>query len=190
MPRANLGRLLADWFRDEVEASPPRDPRRTPLCIRFDELSAVVEENRELPPDRAAHVRECQWCQQCLEAYRAADLAAEPSVTISTGLEGQWPPELRDCLRRWLKKMARQEAGETPAPAHFDDEGTLHVRLRGLETEGPVTVSLMWEGAELPLARGTVERGTLHVTEPLPGLGVRNVEVAQRLLRVRPGENS
>jgi hypothetical protein len=186
MPKASLARLLEDWFRDEVEASPSGDPRRTPLCLRFHEISAAVEEKGAMPPERAAHVKECRWCQDSLEAYRTAETAPEPSITISMGLEGQWPPELRDCLRRWLKKMARQEPGETPAPAHFDDEGTLHVRWRGLEVEGPVKVSLVWEGAELPLARGVVERGTLQIREPLPRLGVRNVDVSQRLLRVRP----
>jgi hypothetical protein len=180
-----LTRLLEDWFREEVATSPAEDPRRTPLCLRFHELSGVAEESLQLSEDRAAHVRECGWCQRSLTAYRAADAAAEASISISVGLEGQWPPELRDCLRRWLKKMARQEHGQA-APAHFDDEGTFHMRWRGLEVGGPVKVSLMWEGVELPLARGVVEQGTLEITEPMPGLGVRNVEVSQRLLRVRP----
>jgi len=201
--RDRLTRLLEDWFREEVATSPAGDPRRTPLCLRFHELSGVAEETAnlsaderrytrmnaeervQLSEDRAAHVRECGWCQRSLTAYRAADAAAEASISISVGLEGQWPPELRDCLRRWLKKMARQEHGQA-APAHFDDEGTFHMRWRGLEVGGPVKVSLMWEGVELPLAHGVVEQGTLEITEPMPGLGVRNVEVSQRLLRVRP----
>lgn len=191
MPAGNLRRLLHDWFQDELARAPADDPRRTALCLRFHELPVGGEELAGLPAHRAAHVEVCQWCQRALARNQTAQASASESVSISLGLEGRWSPKLRALVGQWLKEVVQQDRGkEVSTPAHFDAQGNLRVHWTGLDVEGPVTVSLVWRDAEVPLASGVARNGRLDIVEPMPGMEVQNLVISQRLLRVRPVKRS
>lgn len=191
MPIDKLRRLLVDWFEEELAKAPADDPRRTALCLRFHELPAEGQELTGLPAHREAHVAACQWCQRALAHNRAAAGSLSQSVSISLGLEGRWSPRLRALVGQWLKEVVQQDRGrEVSTPAHFDAQGNLRVHWTGLDVEGPVTVSLVWRDAEVPLASGVVRNGRLDIVEPMAGMEVQNLAISQRLLRVRPAKGS
>jgi len=189
MSSPTLRRLLQDWFREEVEGAPRADPRRTPLCLRFPEVSAYAQGALTLPGARARHIAECEWCQRAVHHLRAAEAAAAEQVTISAGIAGRWPRELRDRLADWLRLAEAEDRDEhLPLSGRFDETGTLRVRLSGLHLQGPVRVSLYWQGVEVPLARGVVQGGVLEIAEPMPEMGLRSLGISPRLLRVHPEE--
>jgi len=184
-----LRRLLQDWFRDQVDAAPAGDPRRTRLCLRFEELSHRAAGTLRLPAARHAHVEQCRWCRRAVEHYLAGE-TAPAEISISLRAQAKWPPELTEALARSLRRAARRDTTGPRAPAHFDDDGTLTIHWTGVEVEGSVVVSYVWQGTDVPLARGVSRKGVLEVKEPLPDLGLRNLDVPARAFRILPEETA
>ena len=180
-----LRRLLQDWFRDQVEAAPAGDPRRTRLCLRFEELSHRAAGTLRLPAARQTHVEECQWCRRAVDHYLAGE-TTPAGISISLGAQAKWPPELTEALARSLRRAAKLHTTGPRAPAHFDEEGSLMIRWTGIEVEGSVVVSYVWQGAKVPLARGVSRKGVLELKEPLPDLGLRNLDIPARAFRILP----
>ena len=91
---------------------------------------------------------------------------------------------MRSAARR--KPDLRYRGTGPRAPAHFDDDGTLTIHWTGVEVEGSVVVSYVWQGTDVPLARGVSRKGVLEVKEPLPDLGLRNESKRRRTGRAAP----
>lgn len=186
MARRKLRGVLQQWFQAEVEAAPRDDPRRTPECLRFEELGEWSPWGPALAAGRAEHVRGCAWCRRAVELFTGLGPEARQRYRISTGAHARWPEELSARLSAWLREAADAEhRASVPSPAHFDAAGTLRVHWTGLALEGPVEVSLVWHEVEVPLTRGAVREGVLEVVEPMAPMGLRDVELPRSALRVR-----
>lgn len=178
MGTSGMRRALQDWFRTETRQAPDGDPRRTPECLRFHELSTYAEEGRSLTPEREAHVRACAWCRRGLSLARAHTAPA-------TAPPGGWSPGVGELVSQWAGTGTRpDQAAGVLSQARFDAEGTLRLRWTDVPFEGPAHVRLSWRGAEVTLARGVVREGVLEIAEPHPELGVRSVEVPAWALRL------
>ncbi|MCX7599291.1 MAG: hypothetical protein N2512_10590 [Armatimonadetes bacterium] len=191
MSQDNLRPILRQWFNKILDATPPEDTRRSDECLTFAELIDLAEEgvrkNREplemLPENAAQHVRACSWCKSALaNAWR---IVQGEGVNASNDAE-QWATALRERLADWVGRRVRESPA--PAAARFDEKGTFHLHLYGLPRDGPVQVSLLWEGVRLYLARGNVTGGCLRLREQLARIGLRDTTVPAHLLVIEPLE--
>lgn len=189
MSTSSLRQLLRQWFQAELDDSPGDDARRTPECLRFHEIEGYAQRPLDFPQARRTHVEQCGWCQRAVALLARVEPTLPGQFRISTGPEGHWSRELSARLAAWLTEVARgEQERKTPLPAHFDSEGTLRVHWTGVSSDGPVSVSLIWQGVEVPLARGVARDGVLEIAEPLPALGLRNLELPSHVLQIQPQE--
>lgn len=209
-----LTRLVQEWFWEEMEHVPARDPRRTPECLDFEAIEAAARLPEATPATQLAHIVGCDWCRKNWLAFQ--QLHQESPATVppvdadrtrvdvspigvpSIGVPPigvsplqltsmAWTPEYTVMVSQYLSSASYLACENSEAtPAHFDSEGTLRVHWSGLDYEGPVSVSLLIDGTPQFLTSGIVSHGMLQVVEPLAHLGQRNVELPFSVLHLEP----
>jgi len=181
-----VGNALRQWFERCLEVAPAEDSRRTKDCLSIAELVDCVERACErkvrpedlLEPGQRAHVEGCSWCRGALETAMRVCTGEKTSEEVL----GAWTGVLRERLGDWLRQGRRGSPAQ--AVAHFDANGTLHVNWQGLEADGPVQLSLLWNGVRVFLARGVVRDGRLQIREKLAQLGLKDLSLPAHLVVV------
>jgi len=182
MERTPLRQALQQWFQQEVDHTPRDDPRRTQQCLRFHEIEDYLRQAMTLTEGRKRHIADCAWCRRSLTLWQR-----QTAVPSTSNVQVRWSPEVSARLAEWICNEARQaQAHGVSAPAIFDQQGTFKVLWTGLTPDGPVRVSLRWQGLDIELTHGVVRHGVLDITVPLPQLGLKDIQLTRQLLRVEP----
>lgn len=192
MSQDQLKLMLKQWFDELLQTAPQDDPRRTPECLSFADLLGIAEQAVELqkvpidilPTNKVEHVAGCSWCRSALEnACRVVQAEPKFADTSST----QWARLVGERLSEWVQQRAQQSL--SVQVARFDEHGTFCLDLDGLPNDGPVQISLLWEGVQIRLAEGVVNRGRLQLRKQLARIGLRNIWVPAHLLVIEPSES-
>ncbi|RYX85678.1 hypothetical protein EON83_04890 [bacterium] len=188
-----LTRMVEEWFLDEMDALPARDPNRTANCLNFGEIEGAARQPESVSATQLAHIVECSWCRKNWMAFKnlqrstalTPDLAPVPAEISSAS----WTPGYALRVSQYLSSACylAHENNEL-VPAFFDDEGTLRLNWSGLNQDGPVSVSILVDGAAQFLVQGRISEGNLEIVEPLAELGQRNVELPASVLLLQPLE--
>ena len=180
MATQSMKNLLQQWFREELAEAPIADPRRTPDCLRFDELEEYAAHTLPLTSQRETHVTSCVWCQRNLALN-----AARSTLSIDQMASATWSPALGDLLARYATAGSGDSPSTAPVgSARFDAEGILQIHWQGVPFDGPARVQVLYEGRTVTLARGEVQNGTFTSSMPHPELGLYDVELPLETLRV------
>ena len=181
-----LTRMIDEWFGDEMDALPTRDPNRTTGCLGFGEIEGAARQPESVSATQLAHIVECSWCRRNWLAFKNLQSTTAPIPALPVPAEissASWTPEYALRISQYLSSASylAHENNEI-VPAHFDEEGTLRLHWSGLEQDGPVSVSLYVDGAAQFLVKGFISEGNLEIVEPLAELGQRSVEISTSVL--------
>jgi hypothetical protein len=95
METVDIRKLLRRWFESELEKAPAEDPRRTPECLRFADVSRLARDENQATPAQQEHVAQCVWCQRALSVARRT--AGPPTDTAPRAV---WSEELKAYIQR------------------------------------------------------------------------------------------
>lgn len=187
-----LTRMIDEWFLEEMDALPARDPNRTTECLSFGEVEGAARQPESVSATQLAHIVECSWCRKNWLAFKNLQRSVtQPEITPPVPAEissASWTPGYAMRISQYLSSAnyLAQENNEL-VPARFDEEGTLRLQWNGLaQQDGPVSVSLFVEGVAQFLVRGIISEGQLQIVEPLAELGQRGVELPASVLLLQP----
>lgn len=190
-----LTRMIDEWFLDEMDALPARDPNRTKNCLGFGDIEGAARRPESVPAAQLAHIVECSWCRKNWMAFKELEHAGvqAPRLTpVAAEISSaSWTPDYALRVSQYLTSASylAHENSEI-VPAHFDDAGNLRMHWTGLAQEGPVSISLFVDGIAQFLVEGRVSEGELDIVAPLAELGQRNVELPASVLLVQALERA
>ncbi len=188
-----LTRMIDEWFWDERDALPARDPNRTENCLGFGEIEGAAQRPESVPATQLAHIVECSWCRKNWLAFKELERSGAQKPVLTPMLaeisSASWTPDYALRVSQYLTSASylAHENSEI-VPAHFDEAGNLRLHWTGLAQDGPVSVSLFVDGIAQFLVEGRVSEGELEIVAPLAELGQRNVELPASVLLIQPLE--
>jgi len=185
--------MIEEWFGDEMELLPARDPRRTQNCLGFGEVEGAAQHPESIPASQLAHIVECSWCRRNWLAFKELERSGVKAPIVSPVRaeisSASWTPDYALRVSQYLTSASYlAHENREIVPAHFDEDGTFRLHWNNLSQDGPVSVSLFVDGVAQFLAQGRISEGELEIVAPLAQLGQRSVELPVSVLLVQPLE--
>lgn len=194
--------VLLDRWSDRIEKmAPAEDPRRTENCLRFDEIAKLTHnQGKEALLKRQSHIPQCAWCQSAI-AKIVSLLENEVEGQYVTGRGLNYPAQNAASFREetspfvaglgtyvgnWLREQSVPMEEDTPA--YFDEQGTLHLTLSGLQPDGELRAGLLIDGASMNIGTGEVIKGRLAISRALPEFGLTSVRLPAALIELMPAQ--